>query len=260
MWERGYLKSRAKAVLRVSYWKAFLISLVIAFVGGNSGGGGINFNWNMRGRNSYGTSASSSLFGSDLPPAFLLIFLVVILVIIFVVLAFRIFLGYPLEVGGRRYFTQAAQYNINMNYLGFSFERNRYFNIIKTMLWRSVLTFLWFLLLIIPGIVKSYAYSMVPYILADNPNIGSRRAIEISNRMTDGEKIRLWVLDLSFIGWYLLGTLALLVGVLFVHPYVNATKAELYLVLRQNALDQGICSYDELLIQPPEKYGGAELV
>jgi len=60
----------------------------------------------------------------------------------------------------------------------------------------------------------------------------------------------MWVLDLSFIGWYLLGALLFLVGVLFVMPYENATKAELYLVLRKNALDNGLCSYEELGLKP----------
>ena len=94
---------------------------------------------------------------------------------------------------------------------------------------------------------------MVPYILSDNPNIGYERAVELSIEMTAGEKMDMWVLDLSFIGWYLLGTLLFLVGVLFVMPYENATKAELYLVLRQNALERGLCSYEELNLTVPLK-------
>jgi uncharacterized membrane protein len=107
------------------------------------------------------------------------------------------------------------------------------------------------LLLIIPGIVKSYAYSMVPYILADNPNIGYSRAVELSNQMTEGHKFDIFVLELSFIGWYLLGMLLIFVGMLFVRPYEDATKAELYIVLRQNALDNGNCTADELLMANP---------
>ena len=87
---------------------------------------------------------------------------------------------------------------------------------------------------------------MVPYILAENPNIGNRRAIELSNKMTDGHKFDMFVLDLSFIGWKLLGVLTLGIGLIFLDPYINATKAELYLVLRENALNSGICSYEEL--------------
>jgi uncharacterized membrane protein len=89
---------------------------------------------------------------------------------------------------------------------------------------------------------------MVPYILADNPNIGYKRAIELSNNMTAGNKFNMFVLDLSFIGWYILGMLAFFIGTLFVLPYHFATEAELYLVLRKNALDSGLCSYDELLM------------
>ncbi len=74
---------------------------------------------------------------------------------------------------------------------------------------------------------------MVPYILADNPSIGAERAIQLSNRMTGGEKWDMFVLDLSFLGWYILGMLALGIGVIFVNPYVDSTKAELYLILRK---------------------------
>lgn len=168
--------------------------------------------------------------------------------VILLVLAFRVLLGYALEVGARRYFIQAAEDNADLNCLGFAFEKQKYINIIKAMLWRGFINFLWYLLLIIPGIVKAYAYRMVPYILADNPNIGYKRALELSKKMTDGEKFNILILDLSFIGWYILGVMALFIGVLFVLPYVNATNAELYLFLRQGAIDKGLCSSDELLL------------
>lgn len=116
------------------------------------------------------------------------------------------------------------------------------------MLVSKVYIFLWSLLLIIPGIIKAYAYRMVPYILADNPNIGVNEAITLSNEMTRGHKFDMFVLDLSFIGWYILGSIALGIGVLFVMPYENATNAELYLVLRKEALRNGWCRYEDLLL------------
>ncbi len=244
MWTRDLIKTRAKAVLKISYWKAFLVSLVIAFVGGNTGG---SFNWTFGSNKN--ERFSESIFGTDsnIMP-YILIFVFVFLLIMLLVLAFRIFLGYPLEVGGRRYFIRSAQEDFDLNNLGFAFDKQKYFGIVKGMLWRGFINFLWFLLLIIPGIVKAYAYRMVPYILADNPKIGHKRALELSIKMTHGQKFKIFVLDLSFIGWYLLGMLALFVGVLFVMPYQNATEAELYLILRQNALDNGMCSYEELLL------------
>lgn len=92
---------------------------------------------------------------------------------------------------------------------------------------------------------------MVPYILADNPNIGVKKAIALSNEMTLGHKFDMFVLDLSFIGWYLLGALAFGIGVFFVLPYENATDAELYLVLRKNALETNLCSSEDLLLTNP---------
>lgn len=253
MWTREYLKTRAKAVLKVSYWKAFLVSLVIAFAGGNNQGGG--FSWNFGGGNyqsEYGTTSSGEIL------AFLAIALIVSAIVILFVAAFRIFLGYPLEVGGRRFYIQAAQNTADLNYLGYAFKKERYMDIIKAMLYKGVFNFLWYLLLIIPGIVKSYAYSMVPYLLTDNPHIGYKRALELSKEMTNGQKWNMFVLDLSFLGWYLLGLLACCIGVIFVTPYVDATRAELYLVLRQNAIDNGLLSYEELMLDLPSQQDTTE--
>lgn len=250
MWSREILKNRAKAVLKISYWNAFLVSLVIAIMGG-SDNSSINFNWNSGNHRSMDGFTPFSKNITGIFPFLLLITTVVIILIILFAIVFRIFLGYTLEVGGRRYFVQSAQYNIDMNNLGYGFTNGKYLNIVKTMLWRSIKTFLYFLLLIVPGIIKTYAYRMVPYILSDNPGISCSRALELSDKMTDGDKMDMWILDLSFIGWYILGSLLLLVGVIFVMPYENATKAELYLVLRKDALDQGICSYEELCLKQP---------
>ena len=140
---------------------------------------------------------------------------------------------------------------IELNYLGFGFRRDHYFPIIGTLLLRDLFLFLWTLLLIIPGIIKFYAYLMVPYILADNPKIGAQRAIELSNMMTRGEKFNIFVLHLSFLGWYILGALALFIGVFFVQPYFDATMAQLYQVLRRKAIEDKLTTTAELNL-PPE--------
>lgn len=231
MWDRKELKTRAKEALRGSYWKAFLVSLVIAFVGGN---GPISINLNFGGKPQSGAPHSS------LSLEMFFLFIAMGLLVVLFIAAFRIFLGYALEIGGRRYFIRSSFGESDMNALAYSFNKKRYSSIVKTMLWRAVLNFFWYLLLIVPGIVKSYAYSMVPYILAENPNIGRERAVDLSIEMTRGQKFRIFVLDLSFIGWCILGILALIVGILFVLPYINATKAELYIVLRRNVLERAM--------------------
>ena len=105
---------------------------------------------------------------------------------------------------------------------------------------------LWSFLFIIPGIIKSYEYYMVPYILSENPKISSKRAFEISKEMTDREKFDIFWLSLSFFGWYLLGSLTCGIGNLFVEPYIQATFAELYQVEREKAHSNGFSDFTEL--------------
>lgn len=246
MWSRGYLKSRAKDVLRDSYWKAFLVSLIVTILAGNGGAGSSSFNFRINSHDVDKFKEFIKSINSEALPFYIIIALGIASLIFILGLAFKIFIGYPIEVGGRRYFLSSAQKDVNMNYIGYSFSKYKYGNIVKTMLWKGILNFLWYLLLFVPGVIKHYAYSMVPYILADNPNIDNHRAIELSNKMTKGEKFEIFILDLSFIGWFILGALALGVGVLFVLPYYNSTKAELYMILRKRALEEGLCSREEL--------------
>ena len=252
MWSRKELKSRAKAVLRINYWKALLVSFVIGIACGYTGGSSrINLN-NDNSINNFSVSEtwilSDSILSNITAKILAIIALGAIAIILIIVFAsaFRILLGYPLEVGGRRYFIKSARYEDNSKCFSFAFYRENYSGIAFTMLLKGIQNLLWYFVFIIPGFVKLYSYSMVPYILAENPNIGNRRAIELSIKMTDGHKFDMFVLDLSFIGWWLLCLLTLGIGTIFLAPYINATKAELYLVLRDNALNNGICSYEEL--------------
>jgi hypothetical protein len=166
-------------------------------------------------------------------------------VIIVIAIGLQVFVKNPLLVGGRRYYVKTVQGLDNTRCFSFSFQKGNYGNIVKAMFRRDIQNFLWFFVLIIPGIIKSYEYMMVPYILADNPNIGSKEAISVSRRMTDGSKFDIFILGLSFLGWQLLGLLACCVGVLFVQPYVDATMAELYIDLRHLAMEKGICHPSE---------------
>lgn len=245
MWDRKELKRRAKDVLRTSYWKAFVVSLILVFLGEGSGIPSLN---QRMGSSSHRLEFSNSVHEMDwgiLGP-FLFVVLFIVSIIAIIGIAFYILIGSPLKVGSLRYFKQSAEGEVRMGNIGYAFNKERYWAIVLTMLWSGFLNFLWFLLLIIPGIIKFYAYSQVPYILADNPNIGYKRAVELSRQMTHGHKFQMFVLDLSFIGWILLGLLALGIGVLFVQPYINATKAELYLKLRNNALAYHLTTEHEL--------------
>ena len=96
----------------------------------------------------------------------------------------------------------------------------------------SIFTFLWCLLFIVPGIVKSYSYSMAFYIQQDNPEKDWKECINESKSMMNGKKGQLFLLDLSFIGWMLLGALCCGIGILFVNPYMSMSRANFYLSLK----------------------------
>lgn len=92
----------------------------------------------------------------------------------------------------------------------------------------GIFTFLWALLLIIPGIIASFRYVMAYYILRDHPEISSMEAIRRSKALMVGHKWRFFVLGLTFIGWALLSLLTLGIGFLWLNPYIQVTTAHFY--------------------------------
>lgn len=143
-------------------------------------------------------------------------------------LVLDIFIKNPLEVGCRRYFYRNLTTMADLREAAFGFDRN-YSNICKTMFFRDLFTYLWTLLFIIPGIVKSYEYKMVPYLLAEYPDMTTEDAFAVSRYMMDGNKWNAFVLDLSFIPWKLLSVITFgILDIFWTNPYVYQTDAALY--------------------------------
>lgn len=269
MWTRAELKSKAKFSFKRNYWKSVLISLILALiVGGGSSGSSIS---SAVSNNLIGNSDSSvagdysdddsSLYDDndfyddtydenvedDLDDLkgiagttagmmaigiFLIVFIIVFVVIMAVVILLDVFIFNPLEVGCKKYYLRNLNEPAQVGNIGYAFDNN-YKNITKTMFFRDLFTVLWTLLFIIPGIVKSYEYQMIPYLLADNPQMTKEQAFEESKRMMQGQKWKAFVLDLSFIGWNILSALTLgILGIFYVQPYMDATHAALYEALR----------------------------
>lgn len=95
----------------------------------------------------------------------------------------------------------------------------------------NILIALWSMLFIIPGIIKSFAYSMSYYIMVDDPNISANDARKKSMEMMKGNKWRLFCLEFSFIGWVLLSMLTFGILMLWVTPYMEVAKAKFYMSL-----------------------------
>ena len=105
---------------------------------------------------------------------------------------------------------------------------NDFGRIVGTKLLQAIYTFLWTLLLVIPGIIKNYSYAMTDFILKDQPELANIAAIEKSMAMMDGNKMKLFLLDLSFIGWAILCLFTFGIGFLFLQPYVQSAHAAFY--------------------------------
>lgn len=112
---------------------------------------------------------------------------------------------------------------------------NRFGDVCITGILKWLFTGLWSLLFVIPGIVKSYSYAMTMYIMQDHPELSGNDAITKSRQMMDGHKFDLFILDLSFIGWYLLGALTFgILIVFYVEPYRQVTRTNFYEQLRMD--------------------------
>ena len=252
MWNRVELKEDSKSLLRMNYWPFVLVAFVHAIVSGglgrSSGGANAARDW----RDSYGNgfygyydeySLVNDLVTYILP--FLGLAAVVAVGMWAVTILLKVFLSNPLEVGCKRYMTLARQIKPEYQEMAFAFK-NCYSNIVKTMFLRGLYTALWTLLFVIPGIIKSYEYRMVPYLMAEYPDMASYEAFRISKEMMMGNKWETFVLDLSFFGWNLLSAVTLgLVGIFYAGPYQILTNAALYLTLKRTHPSFGYVQQDD---------------
>lgn len=148
--------------------------------------------------------------------------------------AFTIFVADPLIVGGKRYFLKAREgNNTKVGIIGEVFQKEHWLNVAITMFLRNIYNALWYLT-IIGGVIKTYEYRMIPYILAENPTIKRKEAFMLSKKMMKGNKWKTFILDMSFFGWNFLSVLTFgLLSILYVNPYNAATNAELYIKLKE---------------------------
>lgn len=109
----------------------------------------------------------------------------------------------------------------------------------------GLFTALWSLLLVIPGIIAAFRYAMAPYIMAEDPEVGVMEAIRKSKEMMKGYKWKYFCLELSFIGWILLGIITLGIGLLWVGPYMEAAGAAFYLEISGQNVQYEYDLYDE---------------
>ena len=245
MWTRKLLKDNAKIAFQRNYWTCVLVSLVLAAVLGQVSMPSLNFSTDFKNVDYYfdGSDVATEIIAAV--AVFCVVFTLVITIVIAGALVAAAFLTNIVELGGRRYFMENREHKTPFMQLFYGFTCGHYKHLVGVLFQRTIRVFCWTLLFIVPGIIKSYEYLMIPYIMAENPELSRDRAFEISSKMMDGRKGTAFKLDLSFIGWNLLSAIAP-VGVFWVFPYKNATYAEFYAAIKAEAFQKGITNAEEL--------------
>ena len=299
MWTRKELKERAKGLIRLNYWKAVLVAIVLSFIVGSASSSGSGFSAlpAISGMQSAGTvgntynriyriedidesyldqflesggdinqlpsvpgiQESAEPQNGSLPPLMALaatgMIVFFVLVAIAIAIVVDVLILNPLEVGARRFFSVNMFEKAQIRELAYGFDHS-YKNIVHVMFFRDLHTFLWSLLFIIPGIVKSYEYRMIPYLLAEYPDMPKEDAFAISKQMMTGNKWKTFVLDLSFILWFIGSAFTGgLLGLFYGNPYYAQTGAVLYDALKaeKQPFAQRPAAEEPLMSQGPQE-------
>lgn len=238
MWTRKELKTKAKEALKRNYWKVVLVSVLVILLSGgfsygfSGGSGGSSPQEEISEMQEMTTSsATEALSSADLiiiVIVAIVIFTVVFCIVFAIAYAIAAFLYNPVLVGVNRFMLKSVDDRAEVKEIAYAFDHS-YMNVVKTMFFKDLYVFLWTLLFVIPGVYKKYQYRMVPYIMAEHPEMNYKEALELSKNMMDGEKWHAFVLDLSFVLWHVLGIITCgILEAFYIAPYQNLTNAELY--------------------------------
>lgn len=258
MWNRKDLKEKAKVAFKANYWPSVVVSIILTVVIGAFGtyAGSSASKSAVRSSQNYATTNNTVVVDgteytqeeletkvkdeinnlSDDEKGALAAALGMItggfMAIILLGSLVNIFVIRPIEVGCKAFFLKNTESKADMSELKKGFTPSWLRNVGALFL-SGLFIALWSMLFVIPGIIKLYSYRMVPYILAEDPEIGANEAITRSREMMNGHKWNAFVLDLSFIGWALLSGLTFgILSIFYVNPYIYQTDAELYKALK----------------------------
>ncbi|MEA4871033.1 MAG: DUF975 family protein [Christensenella sp.] len=230
-------RETAWGTLRGRYWWAVLAALIASILGGSAGQNPISFRFNNFDVNQFSQNARQMMdgrFDSEAVATLIrpIASVVAALAGIAFVCAIGLFLvGSAVELG-YNLFNLSLYESKSAPKIDSLFSRFSIFG--NALLLRFLMTlkiFLWSLLFIVPGIVAAYRYAMAPYLLAEHPELTASEAIEQSKQKMAGNKGRLFCLQLSFIGWFLLAALTAGIGFIFLAPYTKAAETAFYLDL-----------------------------
>lgn len=239
--DRKLLKESAKNSFKKKWFESAIVALIMGFFAGTT-----SFSFNLGSNDSetiyeYSASSFNELF-SIIPPEILYTFISVFTTVTVALSIAGIFLGPIFTVGGNRYFLKIRKgLHTDIGEVTGNFKDGNYWNLVKISFLKKVKIILWSCLFLIPGLIKTFEYFLIEYILAVRPDIDQKSAFSISKKLMDGHKMDAFVLGLSFIGWYFLSSFTFgLLNLAYVNPYLHATYNEFYSFLRAEGIRNGI--------------------
>jgi len=206
--ENYEIRSESRAILQGNWGMGVAIILVVGILTGIGGSSGSGFRFNVQ--NDWGAllAAGTVIFG-------------------LLSIAYTILVANVIQYGfSITYLQMGREGRLNFENLFIGFKD--FGRVVGMMFMKNLFIFLWSLLLFIPGIIKSYAYSMSDFILMDNPGMSSIDAITKSKNMMNGWKAKLFLLDLSLIGWWFLCLFTCGIGYLWLGSYYKTNHIVFY--------------------------------
>ncbi len=264
MWNRSLLKKNAKIAFMRNYWGCVLVCAIVLLLSGSlfrtpSNTGNQQYETEMNVEYSPEYIEEQMRGYTKVIKAFLYEYMEIIIISLIVGLVIGLGVAIVfyniLHVGINRYFLENREHKTSVWQLFYSFKGGRYGSTVWVMFLKTIYTIGWTIVFIVPGIIKSYSYMLIPYILAENPSLDSKRVFKLSQEMMYGHRWEAFKLELSFIGWMLLSAFTGgFLNIFYVNPYAYATYAEFYCALKADARRKGILQQYEL----PDRLVGEE--
>lgn len=276
---RKELKQAGKNLFQKNYWYSVLVAFLMFFTGtGGSPSFNFSFNTEISGSSEHsidvfeGSGETANTFFEEfflfdknfleelITRPFAIAFFVILISAIVVgsVLGYFIFTSF--RCGGIRYFLKSRKnHPAEIKEVFENLRDKTNFNIAKVTFFRDIHIFLWYLIFIIPGVIKAFEYWAIDYILAVRPDIDKDEARRLSKILMDGNKWDLFVLELSFLGWSLLSIFTMgLLNIFYLNPYMQATFVEFFSKIRLEALAKGSITPNDIpdyeFIDPQAQY------
>ena len=227
------LKRKGLQAFKANYWRCVIAAVLLVLLLGGVAAAGTNSTQEAMDEAEVTVSEAEieEIFNgmpAEEAEALAILLLSACAVIAVVGVVLRIFVFNPLKVGCYRFFNKNAvdsAASLGVIKEGFG----AYGHTLATLFLMDLFVFLCSILLIIPGVVKAYSYRLVPYIIKDNPELSAMGALRRSEEMMKGNRWKAFLLDLSFIGWFLLGVITCGVGFVFWEsPYHHSANAVFY--------------------------------